>query len=226
MQLRDWLRDRAMLDEPVLGNTVNKLEEQDAYTVADLRLLRDMLLLDTLFTPLTAMKLRRALDDRGHRKPPASPAAPAQKEAAAAAGAQRQRSSSRTRARGSSPDAPRCSLDPALAAAAAAPGPTELHAVRLQAAARGLLARTPRRRLLLSLLSLQAGVRGLLARARCRCRSRAGVCPFLPAERRFLSGKHHPLEYTTRILLVYFESRKRVDKPRPRPLKPPNLSQT
>ena len=84
MQLRDWLRDRAMLDEPVLGNTVNKLEEQDAYTVADLRLLRDMLLLDTLFTPLTAMKLRRALDDRGHRKPPASPTAPEQKGAAAA----------------------------------------------------------------------------------------------------------------------------------------------
>ena len=47
-----------------------------------------------------------------------------------------------------------------------------------------------------------------------------------PTSRRFLSGKHHPLEYTTRILLVYFKSRKRVGKPRPRPLKPPNLSQT
>ena len=57
-----WLRDQAHLSEPVLGETVSKLEANDAFNLLDIQQLRELPAWANLLPLITTQKNSAALD--------------------------------------------------------------------------------------------------------------------------------------------------------------------
>ena len=68
--LRDWLVHSACLDRRILDKTIEKLEAEECFTVADLAVLRGLPRFGTVFTEVSRQKVADALDAAAlHRKP-------------------------------------------------------------------------------------------------------------------------------------------------------------
>jgi len=68
--LRDWLVHSACLDRRILDKTIEKLEAEECFTVADLAVLRGLPRFGTVFTEVSGQKVADALDAAAlHRKP-------------------------------------------------------------------------------------------------------------------------------------------------------------
>ena len=68
--LRDWLVHTACLDRRILDKTIEKLEAEECFTVADLAVLRGLPRFGTVFTEVSRQKVADALDAAAlHRKP-------------------------------------------------------------------------------------------------------------------------------------------------------------